>query len=113
MDIVDKLIDDFNNSSAWLEFFIVLGGLLLAYVCVRFWGRHLKHKATVELQLEEELRRALAEDRELELHYQPILALAGNRLGKLEALVRWRHPQRGLLTPERFVGIAEANGFIT
>ncbi|MDH0365215.1 mechanosensitive ion channel family protein [Comamonas aquatica] len=44
MDIVDKLIDDFNNSSAWLEFFIVLGGLLLAYVCVRFWGRHLKHK---------------------------------------------------------------------
>ena len=80
---------------------------------LHFFSRHLKHKATVELQLEEELRRALAEDRELELHYQPILALAGNRLGKLEALVRWRHPQHGLLTPDRFVGIAEANGFIT
>ncbi len=44
MDIFDKLIDDFNNSSAWLEFFIVVGGLLLAYVGVRWWGASLKDK---------------------------------------------------------------------
>lgn len=44
MVIFDKLIDDFNNSSAWLEFFIVLVGLLLAYVAVRWWGASLKEK---------------------------------------------------------------------
>lgn len=44
MDIFDKLIDDFNNSSAWLEFFIVVGGLLLAYVGVGWWGASLKDK---------------------------------------------------------------------
>ena len=44
MDIFDKLIDDFNSSSAWLEFFIVLGGLLLAYLGVRWWGAGLKDK---------------------------------------------------------------------
>lgn len=44
MDIFDKLIDDFNSSSAWLEFFIVLGGLLLAYLGVRWWGTGLKDK---------------------------------------------------------------------
>ena len=42
MDIFDKLIDDFNNSSAWLEFFIVLGGLCLAYTVVRWWGQKIK-----------------------------------------------------------------------
>lgn len=42
MEIFDKLIDDFNNSSAWLEFFIVLCGLGLAYAMVRVWGRQLR-----------------------------------------------------------------------
>lgn len=42
MEIFDKLIDDFNNSSAWLEFFIVFAGLGLAYAIVSWWSKHLK-----------------------------------------------------------------------
>ena len=61
--------------------------------------------------LEAELRRALRRD-ELELHYQPILALADGEVHQLEALVRWRHPTQGLLGPDRFIGLAEANGMI-
>ncbi|WP_339510583.1 putative bifunctional diguanylate cyclase/phosphodiesterase [Pseudomonas sp. RL_15y_Pfl2_60] len=72
----------------------------------------LKARASVELLLEEELHSALRNDQGLQLFYQPILDLHSGELSKLEALVRWQHPQRGLLSPDRFIGIAEANGFI-
>ena len=44
MDIFDKLIDDFNNSSAWLEFFIVISGLCVAYGVTRWWGQQLRDR---------------------------------------------------------------------
>lgn len=47
------------------------------------------------------------------LHYQPIIDLKHGRVVKLEALVRWEHPEHGLLGPDRFINIAEANGLIT
>jgi diguanylate cyclase (GGDEF)-like protein len=79
---------------------------------LHFFSRHLKNKATFELQLEEELHLALAKDQGLVLNYQPILDLDSGQVTKLEALVRWQHPQLGLLAPDRFIGVAEANGFI-
>jgi diguanylate cyclase (GGDEF)-like protein len=63
------------------------------------------------LVLDADLRRAVA-DGELIVHYQPILAVAGGELTGVEALVRWEHPQRGLLMPGQFVPFAENTGAI-
>lgn len=79
---------------------------------LNFFNDTLKARATLALQLEEELRVALLEEHGLCVHYQPIFDLHNGQVAKLEALVRWQHPQHGLLSPDRFIGIAEANGLI-
>jgi diguanylate cyclase (GGDEF)-like protein len=79
---------------------------------LHFFSSNLRTRATLELQLEEELRHALREDIGLMLHYQPIYDLKSAQVTKLEALIRWQHPVHGLLSPDRFIGIAEANGLI-
>lgn len=63
------------------------------------------------LELEYELRRAIRGG-ELELHYQPRLELASEKVVCLEALVRWNHPTRGLIMPRDFIPIAEESGLI-
>jgi len=79
---------------------------------LHFFSSNLKTRASFELQLEEELRHALREENGLMLYYQPIFELKTGRVTKLEALIRWQHPLHGLLTPDRFISIAENNGLI-
>ena len=57
--------------------------------------------------------RAAINNRELVNHYQPLVSVASGELVGVEALVRWRHPTLGMVFPDQFIGIAEANGFIS
>jgi PAS domain S-box-containing protein len=63
-------------------------------------------------QAEADLRQALIR-RQIEVHYQPIIATATRRLAGFEALARWRHPARGFVSPGEFVPLAEETGLIT
>lgn len=79
---------------------------------VHFFSEDLRSKASMALHLEAELHEALRGGQELELYYQPIFDLRSGQVTRLEALVRWRHPEHGLLSPDAFIGIAETNGLI-
>lgn len=75
------------------------------------FDRDMHARVADRLQLETELRRAI-EREEFFLQYQPIVDLLDGRLRGFEALVRWRHPEQGLISPARFIPIAEENGLI-
>jgi len=68
-------------------------------------------RAVALLELETDLRRAV-ERAEFEIYYQPIVSLATGKIDAFEALLRWRHPRRGLLVPDSFVPVAEDTGLI-
>jgi diguanylate cyclase (GGDEF)-like protein/PAS domain S-box-containing protein len=77
----------------------------------RFFQQDLQRAALERRELEADLRDALAE-RQLEVHYQPLVDISGRRVTGFEALLRWRHPTRGMIAPNDFIPIAEANGLI-
>lgn len=75
------------------------------------FDRRLHERALQNLQLEMDLRRALTRN-EFELYYQPIVSVENGVLIGFEALVRWRHPERGVIYPDSFIPLAEETGII-
>lgn len=76
-----------------------------------FFERGMDSRLRDRRELETDLRLAIRKG-QFELHYQPILNLASQAITAFEALVRWRHPTRGLLQPAEFIGTAEETGLI-
>lgn len=75
------------------------------------FDKHMHDQAVHRLELEMDLRKAIERD-EFEAYYQPIMALADGRLAGFEALVRWNHPEKGLISPGEFIPVAEETGMI-
>jgi diguanylate cyclase (GGDEF)-like protein/PAS domain S-box-containing protein len=77
----------------------------------RFFEPAMDASAKARLAMEQDLRQALA-DGGFEIHYQPLVDLADNEVTGCEALLRWRHPERGMVSPAEFVPVAEDTGLI-
>ena len=79
--------------------------------CYRFYDEEMNSRAVEQLKMEEELRNALR-NHELELRYQPQVDTRTGEVVSMEALVRWKHPQRGMVSPLEFIPVAERTGQI-
>ncbi len=77
----------------------------------RFFSPEMSAKVTRRMRMEADLRRALEGD-EFFLVYQPIIEMSSCRVTGMEALLRWNHPQRGLIMPDEFISLAEETGLI-
>jgi diguanylate cyclase (GGDEF)-like protein len=77
----------------------------------RFFAPGMDLKMQARRVMEQDLRKALPAA-EFELYYQPVVNLASNKISGFEALIRWNHPERGLVAPNTFIPLAEETGFI-
>ena len=77
----------------------------------RFFEPEMDARMKARRELEMDLRKALR-DKEFELHYQPLVNLQSNEISAYEALLRWHHPIRGLISPAEFIPVAEETGLI-
>ncbi|WOH66158.1 EAL domain-containing protein [Bradyrhizobium sp. BWA-3-5] len=77
----------------------------------RFFEPAMDARAQARLTMEQDLRQALS-DGSFELHYQPLLDLGSGEVTGCEALLRWRHPERGMISPAEFIPVAEDTGLI-
>jgi diguanylate cyclase (GGDEF)-like protein/PAS domain S-box-containing protein len=77
----------------------------------RFFEPEMNTRIKARRELEMDLRRALVA-KEFELHYQPLVNLQSNVVNAFEALLRWRHPKRGMVSPSEFIPLAEETGLI-
>lgn len=79
--------------------------------CYEFYDNEMSVNARTYLSLESELRQGVRQQ-QFRVYYQPIYHLLSKRVVGLEALVRWQHPEKGLLTPDHFLGVAETSGLM-
>jgi diguanylate cyclase (GGDEF)-like protein len=79
--------------------------------CYQMFEQTMHSRALHNFQLESDLRHAL-ERHELVAYYQPIINLGNNQIDSFEALVRWNHPEKGLINPIKFIPIAEETGLV-
>jgi diguanylate cyclase (GGDEF)-like protein/PAS domain S-box-containing protein len=79
--------------------------------CVEVYESSMTHQTVEALSIETDLRRAL-ERQQMEVFFQPIMDFRTDSVAGFEALLRWRHPTHGLMSPDQFVSIAEANDMI-
>ncbi|MDU6377874.1 MAG: diguanylate cyclase, partial [Bradyrhizobium sp.] len=77
----------------------------------RFFEREMDLQAQKRRDMEHDLRRAFAQA-EFELHYQPLIDVASNIISGFECLLRWRHPDKGMISPAEFIPVAEDIGLI-
>jgi diguanylate cyclase (GGDEF)-like protein/PAS domain S-box-containing protein len=77
----------------------------------RFFEPDMDARAKARLTMEQDLRQAMV-DGDFEIHYQPLVDLESNEVSGCEALLRWRHPERGMVSPAEFIPLAEDTGLI-
>lgn len=80
--------------------------------CFSYFTPALQEAAISRMRMSNDLRRAIG-DPQFQVHYQPIVHLDSGRIVKAEALLRWKHPQQGMIEPSRFIPVAEDTGLIT
>lgn len=79
--------------------------------CVEFYRAEINAQVPKQLQLETDLHSAL-KNNEFEVYYQPLIDLKVNQISGMEALLRWKHPQQGYISPVNFIPLAEETGLI-
>ncbi|TYQ27954.1 EAL domain-containing protein [Pseudanabaena sp. UWO310] len=92
----------------------------LGISCNQVFHISMRERVLKRLQLEKDLRKAVAISQDIQnqphqeflIYYQPILALSNMQIVGLEALIRWQHPERGLISPTQFIPLAEETGLI-
>jgi diguanylate cyclase (GGDEF)-like protein/PAS domain S-box-containing protein len=104
-EAADALLDQATTAARFAKDAGERGGL-------RFFTREMNAHIHERLALEAELRKALADGDQLFLVYQPQVDLDNHRIVGAEALIRWKHPQRGIIPPVLFIPIAEESGLI-
>ncbi|WP_326535803.1 putative bifunctional diguanylate cyclase/phosphodiesterase [Pseudorhodoferax sp.] len=102
---------DGASAAALVDAAISAAGRASALAPVALHSRQARESAQQRLQLEHELRRALQRE-EFVLHFQPVVDVQAGRTVGAEALLRWNHPERGMVFPQAFIGAAEASGLI-
>ena len=78
---------------------------------IQYFTQTMQNQALMRLSITNDLRKAIV-DQQFELYYQPIIDLNTGLIAKAEALIRWNHPQKGLISPLEFIEIAEETGMI-